>query len=395
MESNGSVPFDVLRCCARVECGVADYERLAYAASRVDNWEGLPSLAERHGLAPLVYTHLRGAGVTLPSGIRRQFDALSVHHRQANRFRMRTLREILDAFESAGINALVLKGAALVHVIYPAVELRPMSDLDILVEERQARDAQVQLANLGFNAPLTSTAWATAGRQHMPTATRRCDNQAIHVEIHHDALSRDQKGSLTVGGLTSAPRRFYLEGRPAYALGHTDMLYHLCCHLAEMARLLRLIWIADIIGYATRFSNDIDWHHLRRHYPSVLNTLSLLHHVTPLPPPLLRHAAPAGESPPQGVAMTFKPFRQIMKRGRGSRAILRDVFYPSDWWLRLYYGLDETRPLFWCRWFRHPWRVGSWLAWRLRVYLPWRARGLAARLSPVYRKPSCVKPAER
>jgi hypothetical protein len=371
-----STLLDVLHCSARIECDAAGYGRLADAVRRVDRWDDLPALAEIHGLAPLLQMHLRHASIPVPSRIRRQLDVLTIRHRDTNRLRMHALGEILAAFDKAGITALVLKGAALANLIYPSVGLRPMSDLDILVEPGQARHAQIELGRLGFNAPLTSTAWATVGRQHLPTATRQCDSQAIHVEIHHDALSPDQAGSLRMDRLIDAPRRFSVEGRPAYALSHADMLYHLCCHLTEAASVVRLIWIADIVGYAGRFCNEIDWPQVRDRYPSVVNTLSLLHQVTPMPAPLLRHVTPATISP-KGMAVTIKPWRQIGGERPTYRAILRDLFYPSDWWLRVRYAVEDRRSLFWCRWFQHPLRLSSSIMWRVRGYVAWRARAMA------------------
>jgi len=34
--------------------------------------------------------------------------------------------------------------------------------------------------------------------------------------------------------------------------------------------------------------------------------------------------------------------------------MLTDTFVPSEWWLRLHYGLNSAQPLFWYRWFKHP-----------------------------------------
>src|SRR5438477_13052940 len=114
-----STLLDLLHCGARIDCDAAGYERLAEAAHRVEGWDDLPALAETHGLAPLLQMHLRHASIPVPSGIRRQLDVLTIRHRDTNRLRMHALGEILDAFEKAGIAALVLKGAALANIIYP------------------------------------------------------------------------------------------------------------------------------------------------------------------------------------------------------------------------------------------------------------------------------------
>jgi hypothetical protein len=123
----------LLAGCARVECRPAHYHQIAQAAAQLREWAGVAAQAEAHGLAPLLYVYLR--------------------HRHANQVRTRVLHDVLAAYQAAGIPALVLKGAALFHLVYPEPGLRPMSDLDILVPESEAWRAQRTLAELGFDAP--------------------------------------------------------------------------------------------------------------------------------------------------------------------------------------------------------------------------------------------------
>jgi Uncharacterised nucleotidyltransferase len=367
--------LDVLRLGAKVACDPADYTRLAGAAARIDNWSDLPTAAEAHGLAPLLSLHLAGAGVRMPVEIRQHLVGLALHHREANRVRFQVLREVLDALEAASIPVLVLKGAALAHLLYPSTGLRPLSDLDLLVSSRLAGRAQSVLAEIGFNAPSSPTSRALAAHHHLPAATRFCDGHIVHVEIHTDALSRDSRDSLSMEQLSGAPQSLSIEGRPARTLGHADMLWHLTRHVAECASLLRLIWVADVVGYATRYRDAIPWPEVRGRYPFVLNALSLLHLVTPLPAELLAHVTPARTQGLRGIGVSCKPLTEIVKLDRPVREIARDVFDPSDWWLRLYYGLGDEAPLRWHRWVTHPLRVGYWVRRRAMTSVRWWVRG--------------------
>ena len=191
------------------------------------------------------------------------------------------------------------------------------------------------------------------------------------VELHTNAVSRDSPGSLSMDSLTSAPQSFAVEGRTARALGHADMLFHLCRHTAERASRLRLIWVADVVGYATRYRDVIAWADLRRRYPFVLTALSLLHAVTPLPDALLEHVTPARVERLSGVGVACKPLAEIFRRHRRLGDIGRDLFAPSDWWLRLHYGVDGTSSLGWQRVVQHPVRVGYWLTRRAAAQVQW------------------------
>ena len=358
---------------ARIACDDEDVHALGAVARRIEDWRGLSSEAESHGLAPLVQRNLARAGVCLPADTRRELLALTIRHRRANEIFSRTLRDVLDAFAADGINAIVLKGAALAHVLYPVAGLRPMSDVDLLVDRRLARRAQRLLVELGFRAPVKPDVRRLVGHHHLPPATKQVAGHAVQVEIHRDAMSPDCLASLTTKHVTRL-RQFMLHGRSAYTLDHEDMLHHLCRHLGERSALVRLIWIADIVGYASRFDDEIDWQKLARLHPFVLNTLSLLHLVNPLPRKLTRRAIPPPPPVTHGVGIGLEPLATTLRFDRRLDEMWRDLLCPSEWWLRLYYGVNSTTSLWWCRLVRHPVHLGRWLGRRACIYALWRAR---------------------
>jgi hypothetical protein len=368
---NDPALLDILRLGARVDCDEAACGRLAEAAARLTAWTAMPSLAEAHGMAPLIHAHLERAGIALPIETRRALLAASVRHRDANQVRFRVLGDVLDAFDRAGIPVVVLKGAALAHILYPAPGLRPLGDIDLLVDPHLATTAQSTLGALGFDAPLLPPSASLVSHHHMPGAVARCEGYLVQVEIHVDAISHDSAGSLSMARL-GPTRAFQVNGRPARAMGHADMLYHLCRHAAECASLLRLIWVADLVGYAMRYRDEIPWADLARQRPFVLNALSLLHLVTPLPEALCEHVPPA-RGTVRGIGVACKPLSEIVRRERPLREVWRDLFDPSDWWLRLHYGVGDGQSLVWHRWIVHPLQVARWLLRRTATRAqPWR-----------------------
>ena len=370
---------DLLRLVARADWDPADSGRLVDAASRLTRWADVPDAAEAHGLAPLLYRHLSDAGAPLPMETRQQLFAASVRHRAANQYRFEILGQILEAFEREGIRVVVLKGAALAHVLYESPGLRPFGDIDLLVEPQVAWKAQSVVGSLGFVAPSAPTDRRLFSHHHLPLAIRQAGGHIIQVEIHTNALSHDTQGSLTLADLTGPLRMFDVGGRQAAAFGHVDMLYHLCRHVAERASLLRLIWVADIVSYAARYAREISWEDLARHYPFVINALSLLHLVTPLSAPVLAHVVPADGDGMRGVGEACRPLAEIVRRNRPVAAIAGDLLAPSDWWLRLHYGVPADRPLLWRRALVHPGRVAYWVARRAIAYARWDARRLMDR----------------
>ena len=329
-------------------------------------WAALAGGAEAHGLAPLAHACLQLHRHAVPEAVMKQFEALTLRHRIWHRERTIALTEILQAFDQASIQVLVLKGAALAWTIYPSPALRPMGDLDLLVPPAAARTAQLSLRQLGFDAQDDSQRRFGKNAHHLPIASRSQNGIIISVEIHRDALSRDTLSSISMNNLTEPPRSFDMNGMHARTLGHIDTLRHLTHHLLEPSwnGRLRLVGVVDLFRYALTFSNQIDWPRLEGSHGFVLNALRCLHHVVPLPGALARFSPAANSPAPMRVGETIRPLRAMLADGRPT-ALLTELFDPPDWWLHAYYGVPPERSLTAVRFGRHPWRVARWLGLRV------------------------------
>ncbi len=379
--------YTFLTHCARITHNSTNYRQLEQAAGAFTKWQEIPTQAETHGLAPLLYTHLQAAGVSLPPAIKRELQGLYLRHKHANQVRGEVLTEILTAYQAAGIQALILKGAALAHLIYPQPGLRPMRDIDLLVHPTQATQAQYLLTELGFNAPLPNSQSpnlqptisqppisqspiqnpkskiqnpksSPLPSKHLTAASRHTKGMLISVEVHHNLFHDDAPVSMTMDDLTGPPLSFTLpQGVAAYTLGHQDMLWHLCYHIANIAVPFSLIWLADIVGFAERFAAEINWQRVEQKYPRILNILSLVHWMTPLSENLRQTAPLKIGRVPQDIGQEFQgwPRRSLARqREKGYPRILHDTFFPPEWWLGLYYGISSPQSFFWHRWVRHP-----------------------------------------
>ncbi len=362
--------YSLLAHCARTECSAAHYRQLAQEATGFTEWETVPAQAEAHGLSPLLYVHLRSAGVQVPRSVERKLRALYLRHRHANGVRMRVLSEMLTAFEAAGIQAVVLKGGALCHLIYPQPGLRPMRDLDLLVRGKPAaRRAQGVVALLDGYVPQPRD--KDAHGAHL-TSTLRRDNLRISVEIHYDLPGLGMDKPIAFSPQPGGPT--------AYTLGYEETLWYLCQHMTAHANVFestRLVWVADVVGFAEHFVAEIDWERIKEQFPAALDRLSLLHFVTPLSEALLRQAPLEIGRAPRGIGDDFQGWPRLSlaaQRRKGYWRILRDTLFPSEWWLRLHYGLGSAGSLFWYRWLRHPLDILGWA----RQLLLERMRGRAS-----------------
>ncbi|MEA3292700.1 MAG: nucleotidyltransferase family protein, partial [Pseudomonadota bacterium] len=300
-----------------------------------------------------------------PKNAALQLRALQLRHASFHQTRTRALKEILDALDSRSIRPLLLKGAALAWTIYPAPALRPMGDIDLLTRLEQAEEAQETLRGLGYDAPLAQRRFS-ANAHHLPAANRPTEGFNISVEIHRDALSRDIPQSLTMNSLSEPPRAFTLDDRAALALGHIDMLRHLCHHALEPfpGGRVRLIGIVDLLRYARLFRDETDWERIEQACPFVLNVLRCMHYIVPLPRELHDIVAPPTAPSPDGAGETMGPLSVILAAGRPKREILQELFQPPAWWLHAAYNSPPESSLRGARLVRHPLRVARWFAVR-------------------------------
>ena len=261
---------------------------------------------------------------------------------------------------------VVLKGAALAWSIYRSPDLRPMSDLDLLIDRTAADAAQAALQSLNFHVDAGPRRFGR-NAHHLPVTSRSDGGACINVELHVDALSRDSRSSIALHNLTTLPRSFRLDGHTAYALGHTDALRHLAHHLLEPSPdgCVRLIGLIDLVRYALRFHDDIDWPLVEARFSFITNALACLHHLVPLPVELRRYAPLPSSVPPAGVGETMRPLRSIMGERRPVTAIAFELFNPPDWWMHAYYKVPTGQSLTTAHFLRHPSRVAHWFAQRI------------------------------
>jgi hypothetical protein len=115
-------------------------------------WQRLLSLADREHAEPILRMRLKEIdGLVMPEAaaeqLRRQamvaeFHVTHLEHR---------LHEALDILDQAGIEPIVLKGAALAYMVYRSFADRPMGDIDLLCDPDRVKEARALLQPSGWD----------------------------------------------------------------------------------------------------------------------------------------------------------------------------------------------------------------------------------------------------
>ncbi|MFZ4849254.1 MAG: nucleotidyltransferase domain-containing protein [Caldilinea sp.] len=340
--------------CARAVLTPQTAVQLKQAVARFEDWAALPALAERHGLGPLVYTHLRAVGAEIPAPTELTLKGLCLRHQRAAQIYDQVLGEILQTFYTAGIDVLVLKGSALAHLLYPQPGLRPRRDLDLLVRPEAALHAYALLGTLGFVLAPTPYQDVSRYHQHLAPATRTVQDYSVMVDLHTDLFFRFKPyhlPSATYSQLSTTAQPFTVNGLPASTLSPAAMLWHLYHHGFSMHlrgdTQGRLLGVADIVTLVEKWLDRIDWEHFQRCYPQTFHALPMFHYLTPWSDAVLERLQWRVGPTPGGVGEVYAGYPTQLAGEhlrRGLRRSCRETFWPSEWWVRLHYGLPATTP---------------------------------------------------
>lgn len=154
-------------------------------SGRLD-WEFVSEEARSHNIRQLLYHNLNGLSNRglIPSALMADLEK-SYHETAArNMLFYAELRTILDAFRLAGLDVIVLKGAALAGIVYADIGLRPMVDIDLLVKEEELTVADRIMTDLDYSAAYDwqPEEWYTENHFHLPPYQHA--KKPVIVEIH-------------------------------------------------------------------------------------------------------------------------------------------------------------------------------------------------------------------
>lgn len=241
-----------------------DWSALGDGAGRPVDWDAMVVRAETSGVGPLLYRNLRSAGLlkALPAD---SVEALyGAYYRVAarNTLHLEALEAILKALARWGIVPILLKGAGLVATIYDNPALRPMGDLDLLVQPAEFRPALQCLGSLGYRP---THAEQYPGAYEVVTHHVGLRQEAPYdllVELHHHWLDLPASLSHNVSVEEVRQRAIAVQvgQAQAWVLSPSDQVLHLSAHIAiHSPSIRRFIWCYDLDRVIRRYERSLDW----------------------------------------------------------------------------------------------------------------------------------------
>jgi hypothetical protein len=296
--------------CSRVEM---DDEAIAMASDLLQerlNWDYILEASIRHGVSPLFHYGLKQLAPVVeldrlvPASTTERLQELYLGNQARNHRLYRTIGDIFNGFEQAGVQAMGLKDIQLTKEVYLDIGLRPMGDIDILIHDEDYRKVATCMLGMGFN-PLPDPnilytlkyAWGHHFR-------RPSDN--VWVDIQWDIIQREwdayREGNFVfeIDRMWRGANLMTIDDRHIWVPRPEDMLFHLCLHL-EGHRYAELILFCDIVEMLRHYDRQLDWRYfidITRKYgaeSSVYYVLRLIQYLfkIPLPALLLQELKPA------------------------------------------------------------------------------------------------------
>ena len=246
-----SVEREILACAAELDPGPVQQQRLRTAMSGDVNVDHLIDLALREGLAGLLYKNLKKAGIleNLAEQQRERLKSLYYTTVQFNLKLIHDLKEVLELLNEKRIQVVLLQGIALLPQIYEDIGLRPLTDIDLWVLDKDYPELVSVLMAQGYERDL------------LYPNTFRKGSTIFDLNTHPLGADRIRTRTLLIS--KSVEKIFHetqithFEGQEARCLNRYDQVLFLGLHALKHS-VTRLIWLVDIKALVANWKES-DW----------------------------------------------------------------------------------------------------------------------------------------
>lgn len=246
-----------------LRCLRADAERewgeiaSAFKAFSDEDWRQFLRELGGFKLSPLFYWKLksRAAEVEIPVEIfQKMRDAYLSNWARNARF-FHALKNVLAAFQDAGISVITLKGAHIAALIYRDVGARAMVDVDLLVHEADLPKVDRVMLGLGYEPREPHRLVSPEGHEFH----YRLKNPPVPIEVHWKLISSSYAFRIDAETLWKYSHAHEIEGVRAFALSPEDLLLHVSVHMSIHMFLNGLRDLSDVAQILRVHAGRLDW----------------------------------------------------------------------------------------------------------------------------------------
>ena len=222
-------------------------------------WKTLLTLADQHGLQPLLYQTLSKVADKVPPAELLSLQQAHEVNLHKSLFLSRELIRIIDHLRSAGIDVLPYKGPALAEMYYGDIALRPSGDIDLLILQPDLPRIREAVRQLGYVPHWSLT-------PHQERAFLRAGYECAFdgpsgpnlLELQWALQPKFYSVDFDMGGLFSRAVATSIAGYEVKTPSAEDQLLILSLHASKHVW-GRLIWLSDVARVMNTPKLDWGW----------------------------------------------------------------------------------------------------------------------------------------
>ncbi len=229
---------------------------------RLINWDYFRNFIVYHELTPFAYLALKNIDSGVPAGL---MELLKHNYYYAVYLSNQLWQEFMRisfAFKDASVTMVPIKGMAFLKTIYKGQPVRPMRDIDFLIEEKNILQAEGILNNLGYKKELYGLKedyWRND--QYHLAFYKDGNHKSLMLELHWD-LDYGRKDYNIMPDVWKNLRTTDVDNVELKILSPEDTLISLALHYRRPGKILPLKYICDIALILKREGNFLDWDYL-------------------------------------------------------------------------------------------------------------------------------------
>jgi hypothetical protein len=237
------------------------------------DWNSFMEKARKEGVSPLVFLWLPetvGDSKTVPFSVTEELrkDYYATAARNAVIFE--ELKNVLKTFNHAGVDTVVLKGAALAEMVYRNLALRSMSDVDLLIKKEDIYNVDLILKGRGYYSPDAQGIDLSAVRSDYLTTLAYISSSetspCFHIHWHfvnstipNDSLIRN----IPMANIWHDADKAHIAGVDTLVMAPHHLLIHLAEHSLRVSHSLsKFCFLCDINEAVESYGETIDWERL-------------------------------------------------------------------------------------------------------------------------------------
>jgi hypothetical protein len=250
--------LELLLCCAGRQLDTGRSARVGELLEQRVDWDVLLSLADAHGLSPLLYWNLwRNFSQLIPPAVGKTIQDSFQSNARRNLLLVLELVDILRLLASKNIAVVPFKGPPLAEALYGNIALRQCSDLDLFIRPDDLAAGINTLVSEGYSpvlqlSPPQQTAWVRSQYEYGLVSP-----SGALIEFQWAIVPRYFSLPLGTEQLWQGLRTIRIGGLDVLTLSPENLLLVLCIHGGKH-RWNTLVWLSDI-AEIIQLHADLDW----------------------------------------------------------------------------------------------------------------------------------------